>query len=493
MNLPQLLSPAPAESGQRAQDDNPGHTVYLIDADPAVRDELGLLLGLRGYRAALFGNAEDFISAWRGHHDGCVVLDTRLPDMDGPGLQRRLAALGCDLPVIFIGADADFKAARAALRAHAVDFIEKPIDQARLITAVQEAFLRSDALRAHRQRHEEALAHLRELARSERELLEMGVRAPGAAAQGTAAPVSTPQPPSSSAPLHAAAPAADRIVVIEPHPLLRMGLEAVLYGAGLGRPLPAASLQEAFPALLEGGVALVIADAEYAAADNCAVLRALREAAPGVPLMVTSHKMPAGLARACFAAGARGFVEKAVAPDQMAWSVEVMLRGGQFLPEALTAQLAAQAAGVQEGGPLAQPAVPRAAPGGHAEARHATGTADAFAPTKAAGASAAGAAAAIVVDGAATADGPGAAAAIDCSRITGRQRDVARLLAAGLSNKEIARELNISLGTAKNYVAQILSILGAKSRSRAATLMLSHKAVAASVGEFAQARGVLMQ
>jgi DNA-binding NarL/FixJ family response regulator len=63
---------------------------------------------------------------------------------------------------------------------------------------------------------------------------------------------------------------------------------------------------------------------------------------------------------------------------------------------------------------------------------------------------------------------------------------VARLIAAGLSNKEIARELNISLGTAKNYVAQILSILGAKSRSRAATLMLSRKDVGASAAEYVQ-------
>jgi DNA-binding NarL/FixJ family response regulator len=505
----QHLSNPPARAGHGAPAEIHGHTVYLIDADPAMRDELGLLLGLRGYRTALFGSAEDFISAWRGHQGGCVVLDAQLPGMDGLSLQRRLAVLGCELPVIVIGSDADFHAARAAFRAHAVDFIPKPIDHARLVAAVEESFQRSEALREHRLRHQEALMRLRELARSERELLGLGLSAPGT---GQAAPRPAGMPPAAPRgvpPVAARAEAAaDRIVVIEPHALLRMGLEAVLYGAGLGRPVTAASLQEALPALREGGVSLVIADAEYAAAEHCAALRALREVAPAAALMVTAHKMPVGLARACFAAGARGFVEKAVAPDQMAWAVEVMLRGGQFLPEALTAQLAAQAASdaaaprtTGEGNTetdanagLARHAGPGAKPDAETREPVPAGGAAALVPAArpAGGPPQATVAAPIVVNSAAG-DAGAPPAAIDCSRITGRQRDVARLLAAGLSNKEIARELNISLGTAKNYVAQILSILGAKSRSRAATLMLSHKAVAASVAELTQARGSFMQ
>jgi DNA-binding NarL/FixJ family response regulator len=160
--------------------------------------------------------------------------------------------------------------------------------------------------------------------------------------------------------------------------------------------------------------------------------------------------MPVALAHSCFLAGARGFLEKGIAPDQMAWAIEVMLRGGQFLPEVLSEYLAAGAG---------------AAVGPHIQPAQAVETVQAVEAAQSA---------------------PAAQGGVDCSRITGRQRDVARLIAAGLSNKEIARELNISLGTAKNYVAQILSILGAKSRSRAATLMLSRKDVGASAAEYVQ-------
>ena len=118
----------------------PDHTVYLIDADPAVRDAIGLMLGVRGYRAALFGAAEDFVSAWRPEWSGCVVLDAGLPGMDGLSLQHRLREMGCDLPVIVIGGNASFHAAREAFRANAVDFIEKPLDQERLIAAIGEAW-----------------------------------------------------------------------------------------------------------------------------------------------------------------------------------------------------------------------------------------------------------------------------------------------------------------------------------------------------------------
>jgi DNA-binding NarL/FixJ family response regulator len=483
MKSPQSPNPpsSPLPDGEHHGDAGSAQTVYVIDAEAAVRDELGRLFGLHRYRTALFAGAADFISAWRGHRGGCVVLDSSLPAVDGLSLQRRLAVLGCELPVIVIGSDADFHQARAAFRANAVDFIPKPIDHTRLLSAVREALQRSEAMVAHRWRHQEAMARLRELARAERALLDLGVTSPGvprptAAALSTATPApavatvmqagGAPQAP--RPPLAASSQAtAHRIVVLEPHPLLRVGLEAVLHGTGLGRPLAVATLHEAMQALRDAGAALLIADAESVAADECAGLLALREAAGATPLMVTAHKMPVALARACFAAGARGFVEKAVAPDQMAWAIEVMLRGGQFLPEALTSELAAQAGdGSSVPGYLPEASVRPAVPAGPPDS------------------------------GALPAQEEGGVArdpAIDCSRITGRQRDVARLLAAGLSNKEIARELNISLGTAKNYVAQILGILGAKSRSRAATLMLSHKAVAASVREFAQERGTFVQ
>src|ERR1700744_3495661 len=77
-------------------------TVYLIDDDPSVRDALGLLLGVRGYRTAVFAGGEDFVKAWQPEWAGCVLIDIRMPGMDGLELQQKLSDMGCHLPVIVI-------------------------------------------------------------------------------------------------------------------------------------------------------------------------------------------------------------------------------------------------------------------------------------------------------------------------------------------------------------------------------------------------------
>ncbi|MDL2358468.1 MAG: response regulator [Pseudomonadota bacterium] len=115
-------------------------TVFIVDDDAGVRDALGLLLGIHGYRIAPFANSEDFLTAWRREWLGCLVLDIRMDGMDGLALQRHLNALGCPLPVIVITGHADVDLARQAFRAHAKDFLEKPLDEGKLIHAIEEAF-----------------------------------------------------------------------------------------------------------------------------------------------------------------------------------------------------------------------------------------------------------------------------------------------------------------------------------------------------------------
>ena len=106
--------------------------VYLIDDDASVRDALGGMLGYSGYRTRLFADAESFLEAFEDGWVGCVVADLRLPGMSGIELQRRLADEGRRIPVIIITAHGDVPAARQALRADAVDFIEKPFEDAEL-------------------------------------------------------------------------------------------------------------------------------------------------------------------------------------------------------------------------------------------------------------------------------------------------------------------------------------------------------------------------
>jgi FixJ family two-component response regulator len=117
-------------------------TVFIVDDDAPIRDALGQLLGLHGYRTALFATAENFLAALRDDWRGCVITDLRMPGMDGIALQRELLRLGCGLPVIVITGHGDIASARSAFLAEAVDFLEKPFDDAAVIRAIEAAFRR---------------------------------------------------------------------------------------------------------------------------------------------------------------------------------------------------------------------------------------------------------------------------------------------------------------------------------------------------------------
>lgn len=117
-------------------------TVFIVDDDPAVRDALSLLLGIQDYRVAVFGDAESFLKAYKSEWRGCLVLDIRMPGMDGLSLQKHLAQLGSELPVIIMTGHGDVASAREAFRAFAVDFLEKPLDHRKLLAAIADAFSR---------------------------------------------------------------------------------------------------------------------------------------------------------------------------------------------------------------------------------------------------------------------------------------------------------------------------------------------------------------
>lgn len=120
-------------------------TVFIVDDDPSVRDALSLLLGIHDYRVAVFGDAESFLKAYKKEWRGCVLLDIRMPGMDGLTLQKHLAGLGSELPVIIMTGHGDVASAREAFRALAVDFLEKPIDHKKLLASIADAFSRQQA------------------------------------------------------------------------------------------------------------------------------------------------------------------------------------------------------------------------------------------------------------------------------------------------------------------------------------------------------------
>ena len=149
-----------------------GLTVYIIDDDASVRDSLALMLGLGGYRTALFPDAESFLAAWRADWVGCVVTDLRLPGLSGIQLQEALRERSSPLPVVVITAHGDVPSARSAFRAEAIDFLEKPFDDAQLRAAIETAFaLEEKRLERERTRREDA-RKLERLTPREREVLE---------------------------------------------------------------------------------------------------------------------------------------------------------------------------------------------------------------------------------------------------------------------------------------------------------------------------------
>jgi RNA polymerase sigma factor (sigma-70 family) len=152
-----------------------GLVVYVVDDDASVRDSLALMLGLGGYTTRLFADAESFLVAFRPDWAGCVVADLRLPGMSGTELQARVRERGAALPFVIITAHGDVPAARAAFRAQAVDFIEKPFDDAQLRSAIETAFgLETERLgRAELRRADDA--KLASLTPREREVLEHAV------------------------------------------------------------------------------------------------------------------------------------------------------------------------------------------------------------------------------------------------------------------------------------------------------------------------------
>jgi FixJ family two-component response regulator len=143
-------------------------TVFVVDDDASVRDSLALMLGLSGYKAALFADAESCAAAWQPGWAGCVVADLRLPGMSGIELQGAMRERGSRLPFIIITAHGDVATARAAFRAEAVDFLEKPFDHAQLRAAIENAFSREQL----RLRREADAGLLAALTPRERDVLE---------------------------------------------------------------------------------------------------------------------------------------------------------------------------------------------------------------------------------------------------------------------------------------------------------------------------------
>src|SRR6266404_1103417 len=117
--------------------------VSIVDDDDSVRRSTRRLLQSSGFRAEVFASAEEFLDSESAGNTACLILDLRMPGMNGLELQRHLAQNCNPVPVIFLSAQASEEDERSALRAGAVQFLRKPISKETLLRAIREALKRS--------------------------------------------------------------------------------------------------------------------------------------------------------------------------------------------------------------------------------------------------------------------------------------------------------------------------------------------------------------
>jgi two-component system response regulator FixJ len=147
---------------------SPGHVIHIVDDDAAVRRSLQRLLSAAGLETVTYDSALALLAAMPLPPGGCLLLDIKMPEMDGLELQARLKRLDFHLPVIVMTGHGDVQTAVRAMKAGAVDFIEKPFDEEPLFTAIDAALEpeRGDPEIA------EAARRIAELTPRERQVLE---------------------------------------------------------------------------------------------------------------------------------------------------------------------------------------------------------------------------------------------------------------------------------------------------------------------------------
>jgi len=117
--------------------------VHLVDDDDAVRHALGMFLVSAGFEVREYSRATDFLDDCASVDGGVLLLDQRMPGMSGMELQARLRQLGVFIPVIFITGHGDIQMSVAAMKAGAIDFLEKPFDNSELLQSICEALRKS--------------------------------------------------------------------------------------------------------------------------------------------------------------------------------------------------------------------------------------------------------------------------------------------------------------------------------------------------------------
>jgi two-component system response regulator FixJ len=147
-------------------------TVHIVDDEEAIRQSIGFMLRKAGYHVETYASGMQFLKAASGETPGCVLLDVRMPEIDGLEVQARLAGSGIMLPVIMLTGHGDVTLAVRAVKAGAIDFLEKPFERTALLAAIEEALGQAGRNDRSQLAAAEASVRLAALTPRERDVLE---------------------------------------------------------------------------------------------------------------------------------------------------------------------------------------------------------------------------------------------------------------------------------------------------------------------------------
>lgn len=146
--------------------------IHIIDDEAAIRRSAGFMLKTSGYAVETWESGTAFLKEVRHVEHGCILLDVRMPEMDGLTVQQELAERGVTMPIVIMTGHGDISIAVQAMKGGAVDFLEKPFEKAALIRSIEDAFARIASAQSAAARASEAEVILGALTTREREVLE---------------------------------------------------------------------------------------------------------------------------------------------------------------------------------------------------------------------------------------------------------------------------------------------------------------------------------
>ncbi len=129
-------------------------TIFIVDDDAAVRDSLQMLIRSNNFVVQTFASAASFLAAYTVEQGGCLLLDVRMPDVDGLELQQILEKKHIRLPIIFLSGHSDVPIAVQAMKAGAAEFLQKPFNDRELLQSIKEALKRDRDYRALVSQHQ---------------------------------------------------------------------------------------------------------------------------------------------------------------------------------------------------------------------------------------------------------------------------------------------------------------------------------------------------